>query len=220
MIRASEVAGKHLMIGQCVRFYPAFDYVKEAIDEGRFGKLLGGFFSRLSAPPSWGWENWYMNPERSCGCINDLHIHDVDIIRYLFGEPDSVSCRASTSICVHDTVHTSLFYGDAPVTAIGDWTLVGTKFEATCRMDFEKATVTYVGSTLTVYPKEGEPFVPALPKISDAPVPTFPDKIFYELSHFTDAILKDGAPLVSLADAAGAIRLAKREIAMVKEAQR
>lgn len=155
MIRASEKAGKHLMIGQCVRFYPAFDYVKEAIDEGRFGKLLGGFFSRLSGPPIWGWENWYMNPERSCGCINDLHIHDVDIIRYLFGEPDAVSCRASTSVCVHDTVHTSLFYGDTPVTAIGDWTLVGTKFEASCRMDFEKATVTYVGSTLTVYPKDG-----------------------------------------------------------------
>ena len=152
MIRASKNAGKELMIGQCLRFYPAFDYIKAAVDDGRFGKVIGGFFSRLSAPPTWGWENWFMNPELSGGCITDLHIHDVDIIRYLFGEPEAVSCRASTSVSVNDTVHTSFFYGNTPITAIGDWSLVGFPFNASCRIDFEHATVTY-GATLTVYPK-------------------------------------------------------------------
>ena len=154
MIEAARDAGKELMIGQCLRFYPAFDYLREAIADGRFGKVTGAFFSRLSSPPVWGWENWFMNPERSGGCITDLHIHDVDLIRYLFGEPEAVSCRATTSICVNDTVHTSFFYGDTPITAIGDWTLKGVPFQASCRIDFELATVTY-GPPLTVYPKNG-----------------------------------------------------------------
>ena len=155
MIRASEESGKELMIGQCLRFYPAFDYIKEVIDDGRFGKVIGGFFSRLSAPPIWGWENWFMTPERSGGCITDLHIHDVDIIRYLFGEPEAISCHATTSICRHDTVHTSFFYGNTPITAVGDWTLTGIPFSATCRVNFEKATVVFDKDGVTVYPKDG-----------------------------------------------------------------
>lgn len=154
MLNAAKESGKELMIGQCVRFYPEFDYVKGAIEDGRFGKLLAGYFERLSAPPVWGWENWFMTPERSGGCISDLHIHDIDLIRYLFGEPDAVSCRASSSICIHDSVHTSLLYGNAPVTAIGDWTLVGMPFKASCRISFEKATVSYENSVLTVYPTD------------------------------------------------------------------
>lgn len=180
MIVAAEENGKELMVGQCLRFYPAFDYVKAAIDDNRFGKALGGFFSRLSAPPVWGWENWFMNPERSGGCITDLHIHDVDVIRYLFGEPDAVSCRTSTSICKHDTVHTSFFYGDTPITAVGDWTLEGAPFEAKCHINFEKATVVVLGTSLTIYPKDGSPkYTPQLENVSGHEG---------ELSYFCDVI--------------------------------
>jgi predicted dehydrogenase len=157
MVRAAREGGKELMVGQCVRFYPAFDYVKEAMAENRFGKLLGGLFTRLSPPPIWGWDNWFADPDRSGGCLTDLHVHDVDLIRYLFGEPDAVSTRATTSFSVHDTVHSALFYGDVPVTAIGDWSLTGASFEAAARISFEKASVTYIGNRLTVYPKDGTP---------------------------------------------------------------
>ncbi len=153
MLDAAKESGKQLMIGQCVRFYPEFDYIKKVIDDGRFGKVLNGYFERLSAPPGWGWENWFMTPERSGGCITDLHIHDIDIIRYLFGDPDAVSCYAKSSICIHDSVHTSLFYGDTQITAIGDWTLNGMPFKASARISFESATVNYENSVLTVYPK-------------------------------------------------------------------
>ncbi len=155
MIGVAEEAGRELMIGQCLRFYPAFDYIKEVIDQNRFGKVIGASFSRLSPPPVWGWENWFMDPARSGGCITDLHIHDVDIIRYLFGEPEAVSCRASSSICVNDTVHTSFFCGEIPITAIGDWSLIGVPFQAKCQINFEQATVIF-DSALTVYPKNGD----------------------------------------------------------------
>ena len=156
MINAAKENGKELMIGQCLRFFHAFDYIKEAIDTEKFGKVLGGMFLRLSPPPVWGWENWFMNPDRSGGCITDLHIHDVDIIRYLFGEPDAVSCRTTTSISIHDTVHTAFYYGGVPITAIGDWTLDGIKFSHKSQINFEEATITFDDGGLNVYPKGGE----------------------------------------------------------------
>ena len=203
MLQASRESGKELMIGQCLRFYPAFDYIKAAIEENRYGKVLGGFFCRLSAPPIWGWENWFMSPERSGGCITDLHIHDVDIIRYLFGEPQAISCRASSSVCIHDTVHTAFFYDGAPITAIGDWTLTGTKFCADCRVEFEQATVAYEGGVLTVYPKDGsENKVIPLEKISG-----YQGELDYFCDVVTGRIKNEKNPATS---AATTIRLIER----------
>lgn len=180
MIRASEESGKELMIGQCLRFYPAFDYIKEAINDERFGKVIGAFFSRISTPPIWGWDNWFMDPQRSGGCVTDLHVHDVDIIRHLFGEPEAISCRATSTICRHDSVHTSFIYGNTPITAIGDWTS-GMPFSAGCRVEFERATVTLEGSSkLTVYSKDGgEAHIVPLEKISGQES---------ELAYFCDVI--------------------------------
>ncbi|MBQ9805213.1 MAG: Gfo/Idh/MocA family oxidoreductase [Clostridia bacterium] len=157
MIDAAKTAEKELMIGQCLRFYPGFDYIKGIMDEKRYGEVLGAFFMRLSPPPTWGQNNWFADPALSGGGITDFHIHDVDMIRYLFGEPEAVTGRGTSSFSVYDTVHTSLFYGDYPVTAIADWTRVGIPFSATCSIDFEKATVNFDGTTLTIYPKDGSP---------------------------------------------------------------
>ena len=158
MIAAARESGRELMIGQCVRFYPHTEYIKAAVDDGRFGKVIGAVLQRLSGPPVWGWHNWFMNPEKSGGCLTDMHVHDVDYVRYLFGEPDSVSCTASTSVSVYDSVHSNFHYDsldNAPIVAIGDWSLSGTKFSAPMRVNFERATVIYDGKVLTVYPKDG-----------------------------------------------------------------
>lgn len=180
MLRAAEQSGKKLMIGQCLRFFPAYDYAKESIESGRFGSVLGAYFHRLSPPPVWGWDNWFMDPKRSGGCITDLHIHDVDMVRYLFGEPEAVSCRATTSLSVYDTVHSSFFYGNIPVTAIGDWSLKGVPFSASYRIDFDKATLVSNSSSVTVYPKDGgETYTPTL---------TGPGGYEGELSYFCDVI--------------------------------
>ena len=155
MMRAAGEAGKELMIGQCLRFEPSYGYLKSAVEDGRFGAVQGAFFNRLSGPPIWGYQNWFMNPALSGGCLTDMHIHDVDMVRYLFGEPQAVSCRASTTVCRHDAVHTSFLFGDIPITAVGDWTQTGIRFTAGFRVNFEKATLVLESGVLTVYPKDG-----------------------------------------------------------------
>ena len=181
MLEAEKRTGKHLMIAQCLRFFPDYEYLKECMTDHRFGKVLSAQFSRVSPPPVWGWENWFMDGSRSGGCITDMHIHDIDVVRYLFGEPEAVSCRAGHSVSRYDTVQTALFYGGTPVTAIGDWTLSKIPFRASYRVDFEAATVVMEGGKVTVYPKgEKEPFAPELKKS---------DGYTAEISYFCDMIL-------------------------------
>lgn len=157
MIRTAEQNGKELMVGQCLRFLPAFDEFKRIVEEKRFGAVQGAFFSRLSALPTWGRNNWFADPKCSGGGVLDFLIHDVDMIRNLFGEPDAVSARGCSSFSLYDAVHASLYYGSIPVTAIADWTHAGMKFSATCYINFEDATVSYEGKGVlrVAYKKDG-----------------------------------------------------------------
>ena len=92
-----------------------------------------------------------------------MHVHDIDIIRCIFGEPEKVSCRTENGPSKDDIVHTVLYYGDTPVSAVGDWSLEQMPFSATYRVGFEKATLVYEAGKLTVYPKsKEEPFSPEL----------------------------------------------------------
>ena len=68
---------------------------KKLVDEGTYGKVKSALLQRKSAPPYWGWDNWYLDYSRSGGAIMDLHIHDIDYARCAFGEPKEVSCSTA-----------------------------------------------------------------------------------------------------------------------------
>lgn len=160
MCEAAKTADRRLMIGQCLRFGNEYGFLRDAIQNNTFGKPLTGTFRRLSAPPIWGWDNWFMDPERSGGCLLDLHIHDVDIIRCLFGEPEAFTCNTQDVYSKKDLAHSRLYYPDFSILAIGDWSQQGVPFTADYRVGFEKAIVDYAGGVLTVYPRDGEPYTP------------------------------------------------------------
>ncbi|MBR4072676.1 MAG: Gfo/Idh/MocA family oxidoreductase, partial [Clostridia bacterium] len=61
MCDAAKKADKKLMIGQCLRFGDDYNFLKEAIENNTFGKVLSGTFRRMSGPPIWGWDNWFMD---------------------------------------------------------------------------------------------------------------------------------------------------------------
>ncbi len=162
MLDAAKQSKGKLMIGQCLRFFPDYMYLKGVIDSGEFGKPLSAVFRRMSVPPIWGWQNWYMNYEMSGGALMDLHIHDIDMARYLFGEPYAVSCLAQDVYSKFDIAHSRLYYENLPVLAIGDWSLAGTPFTADFRVGFEKASVISEGGTVTVYTRDDKEFKPEL----------------------------------------------------------
>lgn len=144
MIRAAEKSGKVLMIGMVLRFEPLYLELKKMIDDGRYGKLKSIHFERLSDYPTWGYRNWFGDMDRSGGVALDLHIHDVDMIRFLFGEPEAVSAvTVGDHNCDCITIESRFHYKDKMVSAIGDWGRAeGTPFAMYYYANFEKATVT------------------------------------------------------------------------------
>ena len=40
MLAAAKESKKELMIGQCLRFYPEYQFIKEAVDDQRFGAVF------------------------------------------------------------------------------------------------------------------------------------------------------------------------------------
>lgn len=163
MLKARDAAGKKLMIAQCLRFDAKYLYLKDCIDTGRFGSLKNLFMERLSSYPKWGADKWFESTEKCGGCILDTHIHDIDMARFLLGEPELVSSIAYDDISRWQVVNTRLYYKDLTVIANGSWDEAYTiPFHMGFRARFEKASVV-LDNGLKVFPNNGEPFTPELP---------------------------------------------------------
>lgn len=201
MLKAEKDAKGKLMIGMCLRFDNYYLELKKMIDGNIYGKVNAAFFTRQSSMPRWGFDGWYHDYNRAGGVALDLHIHDVDMIRFLFGEPTGVSSVImDTEEVKGTTVSTNFSYPDKVVNAIGDWGLAKTmKFSSGYRINFEKATVICDKGEIKVYPNEGEAFTLEFEKNNH---------MAGEIEYFANCILGNCNNTKNTAqDAAGTVRL-------------
>jgi predicted dehydrogenase len=147
MIAAAEGAGRLLMVGQVLRFFPEFAFVKETLDNGEYGRLLGAHFKRIISRPDWSGDNWFADASKTGGPVIDLHIHDADFVQYLFGMPSAVFATGVTAPNgqVDYLVTQYLFEGrDGSITtASGAISQSGVPFEHGYDVYFERATLRY-----------------------------------------------------------------------------
>ncbi len=168
VIAAAKAANRSLMIAHCIRFWPEYAVLKEMIDGGQYGRVITAAFTRLSPLPTWSSENWLLDPARSGGAIQDLHVHDIDYIAYVWGMPEQVEATGVADTFGISQVNTRYRYGnDAIITAEGGWNYPAKfpfRMEYLVRM--EKATVEFAATRggMVVYPEDGEAFTPALPE--------------------------------------------------------
>lgn len=152
MLKAARDNDKQLIIGQCLRFHPAYQKIKEYIDSSCFGKVRGASFERISQMPLWTWNNWILDCEKSGGCVLDMHVHDVDLINWFFGKPKSLTSVIKNSKIPLEGVSTQYYYDDFIVSAAADWSLPQKfPFTTRCRIDFEKASAVVENDKLIVY---------------------------------------------------------------------
>ena len=160
LLDAEKRSGKKVMVGQVVRSFKEYKFLKEAYDSGRYGKLKSMVMQRISGDVRWGFENWFQDERKSGSVVLDLHVHDLDFIRYMLGEPKSMDVKATEfpSGMVNQIV-ASYEYDDTFVTAEGIWDISPSlKFHATYRACFEKATLVFdSGATpsLEIYKPDG-----------------------------------------------------------------
>ncbi|MBK7403974.1 MAG: Gfo/Idh/MocA family oxidoreductase [Phycisphaerales bacterium] len=105
-----------VMPGMCIRFWPAYAWLKRAIDSGEYGPVRSATFQRLGSTPAWA--DFYADASRSGGALVDLHIHDADFVRFCFGDPESVVSAGSVN---HVTTLYRFAEGPRMVMAEGGW---------------------------------------------------------------------------------------------------
>ena len=153
----------NIMSAMCLRYWPAWVWLKKVIDNKKYGRCLSLTCKRqTSHPPG----TFYSNDDECGGALLDLHVHDTDFINYCFGMPKAVFSQGykgpSGGI---DHVATHYIYDqsqNAPlVTAEGTWTMQeGYGFNMSYTANFEKATACYLlddEETLTLFRSSYEP---------------------------------------------------------------
>lgn len=150
-VRAAEVrrlreaegaSGRRVMPGMCMRFWPGWTWLREAVRAGTHGSLRSLRLVRLGSRPDWS--AFYLDDDRCGGAIVDLHLHDVDYVLHLLGVPSRVF-----SVGTRGHLQTSfMFAGAGPegrlVTAEGGWLdSPGRGFRMKFVAEFERATAEF-----------------------------------------------------------------------------
>ena len=145
------------MIAHCLRFWPCYTLLKKLIETKKYGEVVAASFNRYSAMPGWGkGYNWFTDESKSGGVALDLHIHDTDMVQFLFGMPKSVTSSATfNDDGVMTFIKTSYDVGGPVVSSEGCWAMTQSfGFQATFMVTFEKAVVvmdTSRDDVMTVY---------------------------------------------------------------------
>lgn len=141
MIDAASKAKRQLMIAQCIRFWPEYEFLEECINDNRYGELKSLVMERVGEYPYWS--DWFMDSKRSGGAIMDLHVHDVDWARYIFGEPERIGVAGSIGRSGGvDDAHLLMQNKNTSVSIRGSWMLKGI-FQMKWEACFDKTYISY-----------------------------------------------------------------------------
>ncbi|HIJ08026.1 TPA: Gfo/Idh/MocA family oxidoreductase [Candidatus Bathyarchaeota archaeon] len=184
----------HLTVGFLMRFIPGLQNIREAVKTGKVGDLVCATAKRVS--------QW---PERigDVGVVKDTAIHDIDIVRYIFGE-DPVNVYAKTGNMRHkkfeDYAQIMLTFKDGKSAFIeSNWltpyktrTLTVTGSDAIMRLDYITQELWIEAAKENLQPK-------------------FPwqEPLKLELQHFIDCVTKNEEPMITGMDGIKALRIAE-----------
>lgn len=143
LVAAAEKAKGLSMVAMCMRFWPGWTWLKQAVDQKTYGNVLAATFRRVANHPGGA---FYSNGALSGGGILDLHIHDTDFVQFLFGMPQSVQSVGYSKITDEiDHIVTHYRYNDVPmVVAEGGWAMAdGFGFRMQYTVNFDRATAVF-----------------------------------------------------------------------------
>ncbi|HLV49817.1 MAG TPA: Gfo/Idh/MocA family oxidoreductase, partial [Erysipelothrix sp.] len=140
----------------------------------------------------WLTGSWLFDKEKAGLIPFDLHIHDLDVIVSLFGQPESFDFMSSQGVSDFPEHFRFIYkYSNTNVVAEAAWFNAEIPFTARWRVYFEKGYVVNDGETLVAYPDQGDPIVYDVEeKIKiETGINVPPTGMYYaELKHFINCI--------------------------------
>jgi len=114
MVAAAEKAGRLLLVGHVLPFFPEYRFAHKTIESGKYGRLLGGHFKRMISDPLWLPD--FYNPRTIGGPMLDLHVHDAHFIRLICGMPRAVQTAGTMRGEVVERFSTQFRFDDPSLT--------------------------------------------------------------------------------------------------------
>ena len=221
ILATEKETGAKVQVGQVIRQWTEYVWLKKTVDAGTFGKIQHAMFRRLSGKPTWAWENWLHQVDKSGGVAVDMHVHDVDFVRYILGEPDVVKAHAHRDAeGVIQQINAVYGYGkDVSVAVESGWDYPADfPFTADFRVKFEKATVIGGGGVVNVYPLDGAAYQAELEEEfqGDNEIGGNISSLggyYNELKYFVEGLQgKNDLSVATVSEAIKSVQLVKREI--------
>jgi predicted dehydrogenase len=158
MVAAAGQAGKLLMVGHVLPFFPEFSFARQMIADGTYGRMLGAHFKRVIDKPDWSAE--IADASKTGGPAIDLHIHDTHFIRLICGMPKRVFATGVVENGVVDYLTTQYLFGSGGPCVTCSSGAVACKdrpFVHGYEIYLERATLVYESGTqpLTVLKADG-----------------------------------------------------------------
>lgn len=143
MIAAARNNERTLMVAHVLRFWPEYVALADFVHSGQLGRPLSATASRLAEPP--GWAPWFNDPTASGGEVLDLHIHDLDTLNWLFGQPKALMALGRRGANGGwDQAMTLLDYGEVKCSAEGNALMpAGYPFTMALAVRCERGSVEY-----------------------------------------------------------------------------
>jgi predicted dehydrogenase len=163
MLETAKRTGRRLMIAHCCRFMDAYALLRQYVMEGRLGRPQMAGFYRMSGPPTWSRDGWLLNAQASGGCLLDMHIHDVDILQWVFGMPSALCALGINAISGAgiDGLSTQYKYPGFIANIQANWSVFGkdVSFLSGYHVEFERGSILSRNGTTTVYQVDCDPIV-------------------------------------------------------------
>lgn len=229
MVRAADAAPGALMIAHVIRFWPEYARLKQMADSGDFGRLRSFTGLRRMAVPMYNWDMWTHDEERAGGIPFEGHIHDVDYVRYLCGEPKAVFATGMRDETGYNQVWANFIFEDERRAFVeGSWGYQPSyPFQHGFVADFEDAVLDFNlarEQPLLLFRPTGDPEPVTMGEavgsadeggnISDL------GGYYREIEYFAGCIRKGEAPTITTArDARESVRLLLAEIRSIETRQ-
>ena len=199
---ACRRAGVRFMVGHVVRFFPEYVRIRELLAESAVGHVGVVRASRVNAYPYAG-RAWYSNFAWSGGPIVDMMIHDLDTLRWYFGEVERVYARGlsySPHRTAVDYALAILRFGDGTIAHV-ETSWAHTSFRTAIEIAGSDGIIRHSSEETAALRLEqtAPPDAMAGVQVPRGPLAESPYQA--ELRHFVDR-LADGAPFLTSGDEA------------------
>lgn len=183
MIACAKKKGVKMMVGQVLRYWPEYRYLKEQIMNRSFGSLRYLSLKRYYGMHPKG--SWYMNPELCKMVCYEMHIHDTDMVNYLFGLPDAVQSVGIEQPDIHMSyINTHYIYNNKDITVVaeGGWNDSTFPWSSGYLAVFEHGVLEYKDGKVVVYPAGQTSFLAKMETLTN--VPSEIDGVYQELTEY------------------------------------